>query len=424
MRAAGFAFAVLWFVTLAAGPAAAQTQESKLGGKSLAEWAKDLKDPDPAVVENAIRAVVLYGKGAQKLVGHTLVRLLSHSDASIRTNAANAIGVIGLDAADVPGGVTELIKRATPGGVESQGIVRLEALTALGRLGNQARLGTSACLRAIKDGSTWGIRRAAAYALGTIAFDQAGQPYPDALQALARATRDSCGQVRMEAVNAIISLGQPPNPADRQAVLRLLHESFDDKDRTVVVWLHVAIMKMDRVSEAQMRPIARLLKDRDPRVRTQAAIALGKLAMEAESHVSELIAGLADHDGTAAAAAASALLQMKQVVGDKQLEQIAKLLEDRSMEVRSQAALMLGMLGTNARSRIPDLIETLRDKEPNPVISAAYALGQMGDAARKALPELKKAAGRPEESVRYAAQAAIEQITRKEGDAKKDKGGP
>src|SRR5207245_1435030 len=103
----------------------------KVDGKTMYEWMKDLKgSPDPGVKVRAIHAIQSYRSDAREAV-RDIIKELKNRDASVRVNAAIALGLIGFDAKDLKEGVSELTRLLT----DSQGIVRFQAAKALGRLG-------------------------------------------------------------------------------------------------------------------------------------------------------------------------------------------------------------------------------------------------------------------------------------------------
>src|SRR5437868_3886494 len=96
--------AVPTLVVSAVAPANAQFAADKkekkpstavVDGKTLEEWAKDLKDRDPYIRENAIHMLKVYGSGAQDYAP-VIIFALGDRDVSIRVNAAITLGFIGM----------------------------------------------------------------------------------------------------------------------------------------------------------------------------------------------------------------------------------------------------------------------------------------------------------------------------------------
>src|SRR5437868_6471190 len=68
-----------------------------IDGKTMYEWMKVLKESkDPGVRVRAIHALQFYGKEARE-VAQAIIAALKSTDASVRVNAAIALGLIGLD---------------------------------------------------------------------------------------------------------------------------------------------------------------------------------------------------------------------------------------------------------------------------------------------------------------------------------------
>src|SRR6266481_8250718 len=84
----------LFALTLQAPPLLAQEKKenpwpTKIAGKAVGDWIKELKSGDPGVVENALRTLPAFGEPASKAVPD-IVEILNRSggDVSPRVNAA------------------------------------------------------------------------------------------------------------------------------------------------------------------------------------------------------------------------------------------------------------------------------------------------------------------------------------------------
>lgn len=384
---------------------------ANVGGKTLQQWVKEIRDKDPGVAETAIQAVTQFGGDAQKEAGRALIARLADPDVSVRANAAYAISVLGLDPKDAhDSGVRALIRQLR----DSQGIVRFRAAAALARLGTEAKTAVNELAYALGDRSAWEIRKAAAYALGSTAGDGKSTPESRAVQALTTSgLRDWCAQVRQESLNALIRLGPPAELADREAVFRALGTLLKDRDHGVVIWAHVGMMRIaGQVLPEHVNAIAKALKDPEPQTRREAARALGMLPNDAKAYVPDLVGALRDKDIAVVRAAAAALADLKDAVTNKDLADMAAYLKDDDIQLRCNACLALAALGDAARSRIPDLIEALKDKQPEVVSAAAQALREVGD--ERALGPLNQAlAVQKDTGVRFFVSQAIDQITKR-----------
>jgi HEAT repeat protein len=321
----GLLAAALILAFFAVSPVAhAQAPEDKeIGGKKLKQWIAEIRHQDPSVREAAIRAVIHYGKDARK-AGKSLIVELRDADPSLRSNAAIAIGIVGLDREDLEEGVKGLGKLVQS---DPQASVRVHAAIALATFGPDAKAAVAPLASVFRDTyASWEIRRAAAIALGKVAYDPTEGPLPQAISALAGAVRsDSSKEVRLHAITALIFLGKgairpetdPEKIALRKAQAealqtekRALENAVKDPDKLVSLWARVALMRIDKVEEVHLIQIGLMLKSADTALRVNAAQALAAIGPEAKSQVPALIVMLKDPNTEAAAAAAIALAGM------------------------------------------------------------------------------------------------------------------
>jgi HEAT repeat protein len=282
----------------------------EFGGKKLKEWIAEIKDPDPGVVENAIRTIVHFGKDARDAAPH-LIEQLEHKDPSIRTNAALALGTIGEDLFknDAVKAVEKLAHKMS---TDEQAIVRFHAALALSRIGADAHAVLNDLIQASSTGPSWEIRKAAVIALGAAGAVREKGVDPRATAALVKALGDRCAQVRLEAVMGLGILGKPASNADLQTVLTALGNRIksDREDETVKIWAYAAYMAVDGVNAKKLGKIAEFLKSPKLPARCHAAKALSMFGSDAEASIPELVATLHDKQPTAASAAAEALAHM------------------------------------------------------------------------------------------------------------------
>jgi hypothetical protein len=286
------------------------TPPSEIAGKTLKQWIAEIKDPDPGVAENAIRTVIHFGRDARDAGPNLLYQLENNRDASIRTNAAIALGMLNqeLHSSDITKAVDKLSTRMIEDG---QTIVRFHATLALSRFGADAKPALSKLILASKDGPSWEIRKAAAIALGAAAGDKEKGPDPRAVNALVVALNDKrCAQVQLEAVIALGVLGKPAAKNEADAVLTALAGRFKDKDHMVAIWAHASYMAVDGINAKKLSDIAAFLKNPDVTARCHAAKALSMFGSEAEAHIPELVEALHDRQAAVACAAAEALAHM------------------------------------------------------------------------------------------------------------------
>ena len=143
----------------------------------------------------------------------------------------------------------------------------------------------------VGDRSSWETRKAVCYALGWVGRNEYGIPDMRALTALVDAVDDPSKEVRMEALQSLIKLG-PPESANISQLKTLLERRLKlDRDKAVVIWVRVAMMRIDppSINEANLTMIAKLLKDPDIEIKMQAARALYYIGKEGKSKLGDLI---------------------------------------------------------------------------------------------------------------------------------------
>lgn len=398
----------------------ATAQDDKLGGKGLEDWIKEISDPDPSVRQLAIRTVVNFGPAAQKAVPSLQKAVLS-TDASVRGDAAAALGMIQLNTDDLPrvgSTLTGLLR-------DNQAPVRIQAASSLATMGVTAS--STATLQnlsfMINDTTSWEVRKTAAYALGRLGLDTQKGPDPVAMKALTAALQDQCAAVRLEAIMALSELGMSPRPAEVAVEIKALTARQKDRDKSVGIWATVLLVFLDekqQLNQSNLQIMINGLSDPDLRVRIQAARALGALGRPSVDGKPPKLPGLLTKvpqvmDGLRAAEGEMILtvLSLLGPLGDDAqlaLPQVVQLTKDRELVVRYAAIRTLGTLGNLAKPHIPLLISFLDDPDDQVKMAACYALASLGDLAREALPALQKLTGSKDEAVKQAATLAIKTI--------------
>jgi HEAT repeat protein len=362
--------AVLSACLLAVAPLAAQpkaeltpkaagvtSQTTKINGKTLQEWVKQVKDPDAGLAEVAIHTIALFGTdaGKEKEPSAALIDALSLTDTSLRVNACITLAVIGVHDSQVPKAVTALSKMLRN---DQQSIARFYAAIALGRMEDEARPAIADLADKCHDQASWEIRRACAYALGKAGRATRDHPL-DKLAANALMASfsgpfpDKCAEVRLTAVMALGGMGIPALPQDKNTIIQNLTRALNDRHKPVVIWAHMGLVA----------------------------------------------------DGEPAA---------------KHLPEISKFLKNKDFEAHLQAIRALGIMGKDGRSEAPELLKELDPSNPEPLLiaAAAWALGQMNE--DKAVPLLKGLLEKKDldPSVRNAVQEALEKLEPKTKDKK------
>jgi HEAT repeat protein len=327
-------------------------------GKTLYDWLKELKETkeqpkDPGVKVRAIHAVQFYRSEAREAVP-AIIKALKDPDASVRVNAAIALGLIGLDTKDLKEGITALTRLASKN-TESQGIVRYQAAQALGRLGSDSAPAIPVLVSAIADTTASEIRGAAAFALGSAGMDAQKGPDARAIHALLgdstyrTGVHDVSHDVRMECLFSLIVLGPPAQATDKAAEKRALEALLHDKSKVVEIWARVAIMRLEKVSSQHLIPIAKHLKDPDMRVRVNAARAFAIMGQDAKASVKDLVYALDDKEPSVLIWVCAALGEMRDAAQEG-LPRLEGLTEHQDGRVKQAAAEAITKIKTKVRS--------------------------------------------------------------------------
>ena len=102
--------------------------------------------------------------------------------------------------------------------------------------------------------------------IGNTARNERGIPDILALRALIDAIDDPSKEVRAAALQSIINLGPPTGQSDISVMKNLLEKRLKaDKDKACVIWVRVAIMRVDEklINDANLSVISKLMKDSD-----------------------------------------------------------------------------------------------------------------------------------------------------------------
>jgi HEAT repeat protein len=298
---------------------------------------------------------------------------------------------------------------------------RIQAATALGRMGFKARPAVPALIERFKDEDDM-VCQAAAVAMGRIA-DVAD---------LIRVLGDKDVRVRRWGAFAIGDLRRSLgglHPADYsvgftrdklrndlKAAVPALVEALQDKNDAVRAEVVSALGAIGPPAKEAVPKITALLEDPNKLIRRTAALALWWIDSQAKVAVPILIEGLEDKGadlidrqacvyvlgeiGAQAEAAVPALIGL--------LRGIQKSTRtETSVELSQNAAEALGRLGEPA---VPALTTQLRDKDPDIRKNAAWALWRMGPKAKAAVPALCEMSKDGNASVRLFAVAALGKI--------------
>lgn len=345
-RACLFAGVVLTFAQrLPAQPpgisSAGRDKPTTPAAKAIKQWTKDLHSTDPSVREAAIKSLTFQGQEIHEVLPVLAQLIRTDTDTGNRAAAAAAFGMMRLDERDMKAVLPVLVKAVS---TDPQGVVRFQAVTAIGRHGPLAAGAIPTLVVAARDKSSWELRKAAVYGLGTTGINLQTGPDERAVTAVLAALTDGAAEVRVEAVHAVISLGRPASPELYQQVVGAMLHLVDGRDKGLAVWARVAVMRLDQVTEAQLKAIAEALRSDADATRYQAARALGTLGAYAKITIPAL--ALAIEHETEPSVYLTALWALVQM-GEEARAALTRLTKHPNEEIRKAATEALNAISTS-----------------------------------------------------------------------------
>jgi hypothetical protein len=171
-------------------------------------------------------------------------------------------------------------------------------------------------------------------------------------------------QVRMALLQALVNIGRPGGGKVQLQILDSLQlVAFNDQEKIVKVWAHMAIMMMkNKIEKLHVDAIAEMSNDSEPNTRINVVLALGMLGPEAKKHVPRLLKALHDPEDYVVGSAAWALSRM----GPPALKALARLEEIEADakypdQVREVAATAIDIL---------KIVEKMQDKNKEGAVVA------------------------------------------------------
>ncbi|MCE9563611.1 MAG: hypothetical protein K8U57_16335 [Planctomycetes bacterium] len=365
----------------------------KIGEKDLNTWLKDLRDPDPAIREAALKTIPGFGpdvtkKQASKAI---LARMKLPSeggepDPGVRISLYDTAALIGFDE---PKDETEAIRllAETVDKSVSGSHGRLHAVQTIASLGPKAEPYINLLTgRAIEDAS-YETRRNIARCLGQVALNPTKGPNPKALNALAGTlAKDISVAVRMEALQALVMLGPPwagPAPAGgkgpppinqkaadfvAEAMRTRVHKGMAkgaELDKQLEIWCRVVLMRFDpkEINDENFTAIARHCAAPDAGPKIQALQALNIFGEQAGSKVDAVVGVLEDDDAQVLSVAIATLASMG-VKGQGAIEKLTEL--EKKWEMRRQEQLTKNLKD----KKYAEAYDKLEQKEKDQVIAA------------------------------------------------------
>jgi HEAT repeat protein len=279
-----------------------QSQLMEVEGKTRHEWMKDLKSPDPGVLEPALVAITKFPPTSEAISLVLNICQKERGDASPRVRAVMALHFMDIPKEDVLRVVTELGKRVE----DQQAVVRYHAAFALQKFGEDAKPALLHLIKGIDDPVTWEIRRACVVALIPCGRVIKGAPDPRVQNALIKATRDQSAAVRLEAAMGLGAIGRTTDPLMEKEIEKTLLPLFKepskfepdkrDPDKRVVIWAQFSYMSIAKVDNKIIESIARETINPDAEVRRVALQALGAMGPASRPHLAFVLDALTDKE--------------------------------------------------------------------------------------------------------------------------------
>lgn len=330
----------------------------EISGKDLKGWLTELKEStDGSVREYAIKVIPQFGPPARRdSIKPLLAALRQENDPGVKVHLLMVIGTIGAETPEEAREITEALRLV----IANAGLGSPYRLHATRAMINYGAFGASAIpeLKSIAVDPSWEIRRAVASALGHVGrvdekpIDPKKPPVPSLVErkgpnatALAtlndRLSKEKTTAVRLEIVQSMILLGPPGyrTSADYPLAIKPYLTSVNDqlkveKDKAIVVWLHVLIMLYDgtQLNDATIGKIADNIVGTDINAKVAAIRALGMLGDRAKPALPKLIETLKADDPALIAEAIQCLASM-QALAIPALPDLEKIKKDSKEEL-------------------------------------------------------------------------------------------
>jgi HEAT repeat protein len=379
-----------------------------IGGRTLEQWVKDLKHPDPTHRSRAVVAIVQFGEEASQYIPD-LVKLLHDPDASPRIKTIVALRMMYIPKAHRSLVIKELGRCLVS--LTSQSIHRYEAVKTLmnfGPLVDDEREVIMDLVQNLASPSTYELRSLCIDALLTAGPDPKNGPdarVTDALILRATPSREPAEEVRYKAVMALGALGRPQKLENLTKVINILKTpaNYRSPNKVIRIWSHVGLMALDDklISDKELKAIAENLKDPDSVIKANAAIALGALRDKAHAYVGDICAmAKREKDPMVRMAVAQSLARMGNK-GQNVIKTLVSIVEDadrKNVSAALAACSALKELGVND-AQVTQSLETLA-KQPSLEDYQKEMIKQIIVAIKNPLKKpLKDAAKVPKEGV-------------------------
>ena len=260
---------------------------TQLDGKTPEEWAKIARSsPDASMREMAIRILPSFGPAGRKAGSAALLYALTQElDAGNRLVALGVLPNIGFEDEHRAEGLRAMGAYLTA----PTSNVRYEAAMAVGNCGPAMRKNIPELLgpTMLTDRTAWKVRKAAVFALGRVGapVDDKDVVDPRAINGLILALRDPAYQVRQEALQSIMLIGNPSTKEEMLNLRRALSVTVKDTEPSIGIWSNVALLRLREdtlksASEPNLVALMKYFRHTNPGVRIEAMSGLTGLKPE------------------------------------------------------------------------------------------------------------------------------------------------
>jgi hypothetical protein len=285
----------------------------KILNKTLDQWVRDMviaNQKDASMRDQAIKTVPLFGPDARKAASKNMIEVLRNDpDINVKLTAISTVPLLGFDDRDLDDGLAALMAFVNKNLSKASNHTRYEVTMALGSCGPIAKKAIPLLAEwTLTDFTSWQNRKAACFALGRLGMPTPLPPGPmakpgdppkmsdpdvAAVHALSsRLTSDTSYQVRREAVQSLLLLGPPGNPAAWGELRKALTTAFKDSDISTRIWAHVTFIRTElnliKPNDPNLKAVIGYCDHEEPAFRLEAVQALGTIGNEASSALSLL----------------------------------------------------------------------------------------------------------------------------------------
>jgi HEAT repeat protein len=357
---------------------------TEVGGRSYGQWMNDLRSPDASKRADALLNLPFFGEVAADAVPAVLGHL-QDPDVGVRTKAVNFFKVAHVRDKDKAKVVEALAQRLVGGPsvpVDTQAIVRYEAVTVLMRFPEDGKPAIPALLEGLKEKSCWETRHACVLVLRRAGWDPKTGPEPRVTRALLnQLTADRVERVKLEITISLGAMGRPSDPKLLAEVVDTLQRQGKTPDKPLKLWSHVSLMLLDdKIAEKSLTEIRTLLHSPERETRLLCLMALAMLGSRARAAVPDVLEMLDDKEKEVVGAAISALPNMDDR-GPRVLNALIKITKGSEQPLIVLSCVALGEIGVAQ----PEVMEALTAVTQRKELEA-----QLRQGVEKIIEHLKK----------------------------------